>query len=103
MNEFLVGKYVNLKTWQWFLHKRLNTIVMRLQEHGLVQYFESVAKRTFKQMNTEIRSNEADSNSMVAKAGGIQEILIACGIYFVGISAGIVIFSLENFSKRNSR
>lgn len=91
----LVQKPVNLKTRNWYLVKRLNTFIMRLLEHGLVQHFESVSKRTFKQAATELRAQEADSNLMVAKAGGLHQILIACCIYLIGISLGIVVFIVE--------
>lgn len=79
---------------------RLDTIVWRSQEHGLMKYFESVSKRTFKQKaNTEMRSSSLDSNSQMAAAGGLQEILIACGIYLVGVFFGIVIFIVEHLWK----
>lgn len=81
---------------------RMNTIVMRSIEHGFVKYFESVSALTVKQTATEIQSNDLDSNIIVATVGGMQEILVACGIYLFGITLGIFIFIAEYFSKRNS-
>lgn len=97
---FLAGKYIYLKMNTWLMRNRINTIVMRSHEHGFLKYFESMAQRTFKQGTFQIRSNTLDQ---MAVAGGLQEILIACAIYLVGISCGLMIFVLEYFLNRNSR
>lgn len=76
---------------------------MRSHENGLMKYFESVSQRTFTQSTTEMRSNTLKSVILAAAAGGLQEMLIACAIYLLGMSSGIVIFILEYFWKRNSR
>lgn len=82
---------------------RIDVIALRSQEHGLTKYFKSLSKRTFKQDATsEIVSKSLDPNSLVAKPGGLQEILIACVIYLLGVSLGIIIFIVEYFLKKNS-
>lgn len=81
---------------------RLDTIVFRSQEHGLMIYFKKLSKRTFKQeATTEKRSISQDPNSLVAASGRLQEILIACVIYMLGVSFGTVIFVLELLRKKN--
>lgn len=76
---------------------------MRSHEHGLIKYFENISERTFKQLTAEMRSNILNSDTMVAVAGCLQEIIIACFIYLIGMSFALVIFFLEYFSKRNCR
>lgn len=86
----------------WFMLNRLDTIALRLQEHGLIKYFEILSKLTFKQeATTDMKSKSLDTNAMVAAAGGLQEILIACGIYLVGVSIGTFILIAEYFWKRH--
>lgn len=87
------------KSSQWFIQSRINAIATRTQEHGLAKYFENACKRTYKKASTVRRS--VDNKSFVASAGSLDEIL-ACVIYLVGISCGLIVFILENFSKRNS-
>lgn len=94
------GKYVYLRTEKWFIENRMKTILMRSQEYGLMKYFESLSQRTFKQITTEMRSHTLNSVTMVATAGGLQEILIACAIYLIGTFCGIVTFIVEYFSTR---
>lgn len=95
---YLGGSYQYLETPRWYLQNRLNTIVMRSHEHGFVNYFDSISKRTFKQTTT-----RAELNTVVSDTGGLQEILVSCGIYFVGMLCAIFIFILEYFTKRNSQ
>lgn len=86
------------------MQNRQNTIIMRSQEHGLMQYFESLSTRTFKQPATQMRSNTVNINKLVASAGGLEELLIAIIIYSTGITFGIIIFIVEYYTKNtNSR
>lgn len=99
---FCLARYipVRLQTKNWYLLNRLNTIALRWQEHGLSKYFKSLSERTFKQKRTtEMRSSSLDP--LVATAGGLEEILIACVIYLVGIVFGIFTFIFEIFRKWN--
>lgn len=92
-----------LRTGTWFIKNQVNLILMRSQEHGQMKYFKSLSQRTIKQATTEMLSNSLNSVTLVAAAGGLQEILIACAVYLIGMSSGLVVFILECFSKRNSR
>lgn len=81
------------------MQNRLNSIIMRSQENGILKYFEGVSARTCKQPIIEVQSHAASKNIMVATAGGLQEMLIAIIIYFVGISCGVAIFIVECYTK----
>lgn len=95
--------FLHLWTNKWFLQHRLSTIVLRSHEHGFLKYFQSVSKRTVKQTAMETHSNTLKQNTVVADAGGLQEILLACYIYLLGMACGIFTFALEYFFMKNSQ
>lgn len=83
------------------MQNRLNTIVMRSYEHGLVKYFENQSQRTIRQANIEMRANTPKPFVATTTAtGGLQEILIVCCIYLFGIFFSLVIFFIEYFCQR---
>lgn len=92
----LGGKYLQLRKKNWLIENRMKTILMRSQEHGLMINFERISQRTFKLATRDV----LNSNTLVAAAGGLQEILIACAIYFIGMFCALVIYIVEYFSKK---
>lgn len=90
--QFLAARLVQLKTSNWWLLRRLDSILIRLHEHGLIVYFERLSQRTFKPTIGPVCTT---FEAMTAQPGGFQEIQIACGIYVFGIFSGIFTFLLE--------
>lgn len=91
------------QTIKWIVRDRMSTIIKRLQEHGFVIHFDRIAEWTTKPTATEMQAKALDESTLVVEAGGLQGIQIACYMYLVGMSCGIVALIVEYFSKRISQ
>lgn len=90
--QYLAGHFVQLQTSNWWMLKVLNSIMIRLHEHGIIVYFVRLSKRTYKPMI----DRACDHYEVgTAQTGGFQELQIAFGIFILGMFSGICTFLLE--------